>query len=386
MVTFLYTVDETSDEPIMLIDRHVGYDAEDGYGIMGDMFQRELLALDGMNKKRIQIWINSPGGVVADGYSIYNAMLKTKTKVDTYNIGIAASISAVIFQGGRTRYMADYSKLMYHNPYGGDDAKGLDAVRDSLITMISSRTGKTDDEVKKIMNKTTWIGADEAKETGFCDVVEDSAEKNKKRVIESPEEAKAFWSYSNKILNSILNIEKKADMKKIANKLNLNPEATEDSMVAEIDTISNKLKKAESDVVNKETDLKKKQEELDALNKKVTDLTNEMDSMKAKAKTDEEAKAKAEKEAKTKAEAEEEGKAKNMIEGFAAAGRIKNEAEVIAEWIADCKVLGIDKVKARIEKLPLNVKSSGLIVNKFESKKTGSVIANKMAQLQAAGK
>jgi ATP-dependent protease ClpP protease subunit len=56
---------------------------------MGDLFQAELLALDQMEKKRIQVWINSPGGSVMDGYNMYNAMLKTKTKVDTYCVGIA---------------------------------------------------------------------------------------------------------------------------------------------------------------------------------------------------------------------------------------------------------------------------------------------------------
>lgn len=384
MTSFLYTFDETADEPIMLIDRNIGFDEADGFGIMGDQFQRELLALDAMEKKRIQVWINSPGGVVADGYNIYNAILKTKTKVDTYCTGIAASIAAVIFQAGRTRYMADYGKLMYHNPYGGNDDKGLDAIRDSLVTMISTRTGCEDDVIKKMMNKTTWMAADEAKQAGFCDEVQASAEHNKKRSINTPEEAKAFWKSSNKILNQIFKPENIISMKKVANKLSLNADASEESIVAEIEKVELKANNA-VEALNKKTDeFKKKQEELDAANKKVTDLSAEMDSMKAKAKEDADAKAKADADAKTKADADEADKAKNMIEGFAKAGRIKNDAAVITEWADNCKVLGITKVKAMIEALPVNATAAKIQIQTGSAKgKLGSVVANKMGELQA---
>ncbi len=101
---FLYTVDPSADEPIILVNKWIGKDEIDGEGIMGDQFQAELLALDSMGKKRIQVWINSPGGIVTDGYSMYNAVIKSNTKVDTYCVGIAASIAGVLFQAGRKRY------------------------------------------------------------------------------------------------------------------------------------------------------------------------------------------------------------------------------------------------------------------------------------------
>ena len=62
----------------------------------------QLLYLDHSDsKKDISLYINSPGGVVMDGYNIYNAILRSKTPVDTYNVGIAASIAGVIFMAGR---------------------------------------------------------------------------------------------------------------------------------------------------------------------------------------------------------------------------------------------------------------------------------------------
>ncbi len=90
---FIYTIDVESDEPIMLINKHIGNDDQLGQGIDGSIFQAELLRLDTMGKKRIQVWISSEGGIVMDGYKIYNAILKSKTKVDTYNVGICASIA-----------------------------------------------------------------------------------------------------------------------------------------------------------------------------------------------------------------------------------------------------------------------------------------------------
>ena len=73
----LYTQDSTADEPIMLINKHIGYSEKDGQGVDGSLFQEELLYLDSLGKKAIQVWINSPGGSVVDGYNI--CLLYTST-------------------------------------------------------------------------------------------------------------------------------------------------------------------------------------------------------------------------------------------------------------------------------------------------------------------
>lgn len=382
--TFIYTVDPYAEEPIMLIDRHIGYDEADGYGIMGDLFQRELLTLDSMDKKRIQVWINSPGGSVTDGYNIYNAILKTKTKVDTYCSGIAASIAAVIFQAGRTRSMADYSKLMFHNPFGTDDNKALDAIRDSLIKMIANRCSASEEEVGKMMNRTTWMGADEALDAGYCDEVHDSGAMNKKRAIKTLEQARALWSDSNKILNSIFNTENSSSMKKVANKLKLNPEATEDSIVSEIEKIENSAKAASDAVAKKEEEMKRKQEELD---KAQADLK----ALQAKVKELEDAKAKADLDAKNKADAEKairdkeiKDKAEKLITGFVDAGRIKNDADQIKKWTAQAEA-DYEATKALIEGLPVNGKAVKIDQVNNSGKKIVSAVAAKMIELQARG-
>lgn len=327
----MYCINPDADEPIMLINKHVGFDPMEGEGVNGAWFQEELMRLDQMGKKRIQVWINSPGGVVMDGYNIYSAILQTKTKVDTYCVGIAASIAAVIFQAGRERIMADYGVLMYHNPYGGDDANQLSKMRDSIAVMVASRAGKGKDEVLSIMDKTSWIDANEAMESGLCDRIDNSGDFNKKRKAQTTE-AVAMWRESNRILNSILN-KNQTNMINVINKLGLAENAVEKDV---LDAIQNK----EAEMAEMKNALEKAQAECDELKKKYIDLCDKMEA---------DAKAKAELEEK---EMEEECKA--MVENFAKLGRIKNEADVIEKWVATAKTQGVEATKAMIESLPLN--------------------------------
>ncbi|MGN6416141.1 MAG: Clp protease ClpP [Pseudobacter sp.] len=387
--TFLYTVDTSADEPIMLIDKHIGFDEAEGFGIMGDLFQKELLALDAMGKKRIQVWINSPGGIVADGYNIHNAILKSKTPVDTYCTGLAASIAGVVFLAGRRRIMADYAQLMYHNPFGGDDDKGLAAIRDSIVTMIASRCGKEEADIVAIMNKTTWIGAKEALDAGFCDEVQDSSLINKKRSVSISTDVKAFWKEAADITNSLLPVNqthtKNFTMKKIANRLKLNPEASEDAVVEAIDSLEksnadlqNQVKNHLSEIQNKKNSLEEQENKVKALEEELTKAKNELKEAQDKAKNMEE-------EQEKKEEEDKATKAKNLVEGFAKQGRIKNDAKILADWTEQAKA-DYDGVKNLLESLPLNQKAAAFETKTTGEFKGGSVISNFMVKRLAEAK
>lgn len=318
----------------MLVNKHIGFDDVLGAGIDGSMFQEELLRLDTLGKKRIQVWINSEGGIVMDGYKIFNAILKSKTKVDTYNVGIAASIAAVIFQAGRKRIMADYSLLMYHNPYGGDSVE-LKKMKESLVIMISERTGSTKETVSKMMDRTTWIGATESLTAGFCDEIEVTSEVNVKHG-----NAKAMWSAGRELVNSITKPKNKTTMIKVANRLGLNAEASEESILTEINDILNKKSSMEDKLKKMEDDYAEAKQTCDK-------LKAEMDEMKQKMKEAEDAKNKAEDEAK-------KSEAKNMVEGFVKSGKIKNE--VVDKWVA-MAVSNFAETKNLLESLPTNGKA-----------------------------
>ncbi len=368
-----YCIDPSADEPILLINKHIGYDMDEGIGIDGALFQQELLQLDTLGKKRIQVWINSPGGVVMDGYNIYSTILKTKTPVDTYAVGGVASIAAVIFQAGRKRIMMDFAWLMYHNPFGGDDKDMIKTMKDSLIKMIEQRSGMTESEITTMLNRSTFILADEAKEMKLCDSVDPSKDENSKwlKKVSNEMAVPAFHRECNKVLNSIINNQTIGNMIKVCMRLGLNDAAPEDSIVKAIDAIENRATKAEADA----EDLKKEKAEDKVKN------DDEMDKLKAKLKKAEEDKAKADADyedckskldaiEKDKAKAEEDAKkdkAKDMIEGFAKLGRIKNEEAVKLQWTNTALKLGLDEAKEMIEALPLNAKAPVLntVTNKL---------------------
>lgn len=330
---FKYCPIPDADVPKMFIDKQIGgKDADGNPGIDGNLFMKELLCLsDEMGKKNIEVWINSEGGYVQEGQSIYTGILHSKAKVDTVCYGLAASIAGVIFQAGRKRIMLDYANLMYHPGYNedGSEDKGLAAINESLAVMISTRTGNTLDQVKALMNagkpkedKGTWISAPVADTMGFCDDVWPSDEVNLKRMAAIPTTTDK-WQFANKILNSLKNdTPKTKSMKQVCNKLGLNDEANEASVVRAIEDMQVKNKASMEELNAK---LAKKNEEMDTLNKEMTALKNEMEE-------DKKAKAKAEEEAKATAEVKVKADAKTEVTNAVATGRIKNDADLIKKW------------------------------------------------------
>ena len=360
-----YCIDPSALEPIFLINKHIGFDADsidangniiqgEGQGIDGAEFQRELLYVDGLGKSNIKVFINSFGGSVVDGYSICNAILKTKTPVDTYCVGAAASIAGVIFLTGRKRIMSDYSWLMFHNPYGGDDAM-LETIKNGIVKLIEQKSGMNEKEVVEMMNRDSYISPEEALNMKLCDSIETSANENIK-YLRGNTVTKNFHRECNKVLNSIL-INTTA-MIKVTMKLGLNDSAPEDSIVKAIEAIENRATMAETELKNVQNKAKAKEEadgsEMDKLKAKAAEAKaaydkcmEELEDCKNKLSAVEEDKKKAE-------EAKKASEAKNMIEGYAKAGRIKNEATIVLEWCETAKTLGFDKVKNMIEALPLN--------------------------------
>lgn len=329
----------------MLINRHIGFDEVDGMGIDGSLFQESLLQLDQMGKKRIQVWINSTGGIVMDGYNICNAILKSKTPVDTYCMGMAASIAGVIFQTGRKRIMADYGILMYHNPYSegaSNDNPMLESMRESLNTLIRSKCGMSAEDVQAMMDRTSFITSSEAYEMKLCDQVENTVSLNTKY---APKNAAKFWLDANRVINRLINtsIKTESKMLKVCNKLGLNPEASEDAILSKIEEMENKAAAAE---VENKSKVDKIKEEMEAKEKELAELKEKYKDAKAKA---DEAEAK---EAEAKNKLDEEN-AKNLVETAVKEGKIANKAEVIDTWKAKAKA-DFDGTKALLEGIAVN--------------------------------
>lgn len=343
----MYCIDYNAEEPIMMLDRHIGFDEEDGQGIDGAAFAQELLQLDTMGKKSIQIYINCPGGSVMDGMNIYNAIIKSKTPVDTHNVGIAASMGGVCFMAGRKRVMADYASLMLHNPSGTDDKKALDSLRESIVTMLSAKSSISAGSVSYLMEKTTWLNAAECFEKGFCTDIAVTSEQNKKRM---PTVAKDMWKFSNEIVNNLFKIDN--NMKKVTAKLNLSEGSTEDAIVSAIDSLNSELASAK----NEATEATGK---LTAAEQKVADLEAELQTAKdeLQAAKDEAAQAVTD-----KAESEAEAVVNEAIK----VGKIKNESKESWKALAVKDLAGTKKM---IDDLPLNK-----VANKAEETKVDETL------------
>lgn len=129
----------------------------------------------------LNVYINSPGGDVFAGQTIYSILKRHKAHKNIYVDGLAASIASVIAMAGSTIFMPKNSMMMIHNPWtfgvgNASDfrklAEDLDKIRESLISAYEDRSALMRDEIIDIMDKETWLTASECMEYGFCDVVE----------------------------------------------------------------------------------------------------------------------------------------------------------------------------------------------------------------------
>lgn len=132
---------------------------------------------------KINVYINSYGGEVAEGLAIYNALKRHKAKVVTYCDGFAASIASVIFMAGDERIMNESSLLMIHNAWSWGEgnaeqlrkqADDLDKITQASVIAYKAHSNLTEDEIKALMNAETWILPDEAIEYGFATGIEKS--------------------------------------------------------------------------------------------------------------------------------------------------------------------------------------------------------------------
>lgn len=149
-----------------------------GEGISAKTFTKELTALGKVST--INLRINSPGGDVFDGLTIYNQLNAHPARVTVDVDGLCASIASVIAMAGDEIRMAGNAMMMIHNPHGmaiGDStemqrvAALLDQVKGNLADTYAARTGNLRASIEAWMSDETWLTADAAVQMGFADAV-----------------------------------------------------------------------------------------------------------------------------------------------------------------------------------------------------------------------
>lgn len=154
----------------------------DEIGFWGVQAKDFIVELGNVQAKSLSVEINSPGGDVFAALAMYNALRSSGKEITTKVMGVAASAASLIFMAGDKRVMPSNTHLMIHNPWmvaaGNadelrDTADTLDKIGASLTATYASRTGLSDEKVKEMLAKDTWINADEAKADGFATEVVD---------------------------------------------------------------------------------------------------------------------------------------------------------------------------------------------------------------------
>ncbi|HPA38941.1 MAG TPA: ATP-dependent Clp protease proteolytic subunit [Phenylobacterium sp.] len=153
---------------------------EDG---MSALICAQLLYLEAENpKKEIQMYINSPGGVVTSGLAIYDTMQYVKCPVVTLCMGMAASMGSFLLMAGEPgqRISLPNARIMVHQPSGGYSGKASDIERHAediiktkrrLNEIYARHTGRTYEEVEEKLDQDTFMTPEEAKAWGLVDQV-----------------------------------------------------------------------------------------------------------------------------------------------------------------------------------------------------------------------
>lgn len=269
------------------------YDEIGMFGITAENFRDELKALG--NVDEIEMFINSPGGNVFMGFSIFNLLNRHRANIRVTIDGVAASIASYIAMAADVLVMPENSMMLIHDPFGmvigtskelREYAATLDNMKQSMVSAYASKSSLDRDEIEAMMSEETVMTAQEAFDKGFADV------------IEKPVQIAAHFD-----LSKFKNASKKLEAS---------------------DQLEN--------------------EEITTMAKSAEELKTEAEA-KAKADAEAAAKLQADAEAKVKADAEAEAKAKAEAEAKAKADAAKSSSDATARSntiMSMCKIAGQD--------------------------------------------
>jgi len=217
----------------------LGIYGEIGKEVDGHEFARYLTDYISHNDYHtINIHINSQGGNVVHGMSIFTALYNIRNKVVMHIDGLALSMAGVIAMAGRRVVMNDFGRLMIHNPFLKDNSKlskndqnMLDQMRGMLTDIFVNLRGLDKQKLEELMNAETWFTAIEAKDAGLVDEVIATGLKAEISAEMKPED---IVTVINQIANNLNLKTKTMDVKKILAALHLDDNATEEKVLGEI--------------------------------------------------------------------------------------------------------------------------------------------------------
>ncbi len=139
-----------------------------------------LLYLDSEGKGEIQLFINSPGGYVTDGFAMYDIIRSFKNPVSTICAGLAASMGSILLSAGTKgrRFIYPHARVMIHQPSGGArgqasnieiQAQEILKIKELSAKILAENCGQKIEKVMKDFNRDFWMDADESIAYGIVD-------------------------------------------------------------------------------------------------------------------------------------------------------------------------------------------------------------------------
>ena len=139
-----------------------------------------LLFLDSISHDEIKLYINSPGGYVTSGFSMYDTIKSIKSPVSTICTGLAASMGSILLSVGEKgrRFIQPHARVMIHQPSGGArgqasdieiTAKEIIKTKELSAQILADNCGQSYEQVMKDFNRDHWMGAEESVAYGIVD-------------------------------------------------------------------------------------------------------------------------------------------------------------------------------------------------------------------------
>ncbi|MBW2936970.1 ATP-dependent Clp protease proteolytic subunit [Aureisphaera sp. CAU 1614] len=139
-----------------------------------------LLYLDAISNDEIKLYINSPGGYVTSGFSMYDTIKAVKSPVSTICTGLAASMGSILLSAGEKgrRFIQPHARVMIHQPSGGArgpasdieiSAQEIIKTKELSAQILADNCGQKFEKIMKDFNRDHWMGAEESLEYGIVD-------------------------------------------------------------------------------------------------------------------------------------------------------------------------------------------------------------------------
>ncbi len=156
------------------------------WGMVDDKSARHivdrLMYLDSLKHSEIKFYINSPGGYVTSGFSIYDTIREIKSPVSTICTGLAASMGSILLSAGEKgrRFIQPHARVMIHQPSGGGrgvasdieiTAQEIIKTKELSARILAENSGQTFEKIMKDFNRDHWMGAEESLAYGIVDEI-----------------------------------------------------------------------------------------------------------------------------------------------------------------------------------------------------------------------